>query len=71
MLICERENCQYLSVFVRLCFNVTNLLKVFCMLTHLVTDNNDYIQEILLGLKREKDDLAVNPPVWEIRYNLV
>lgn len=41
------------TVFARLCFNV-NLLKVFYMLTHLVACNNDYLQEILLGLEGER-----------------
>lgn len=41
------------TVFARLCFNVSNLFKVFYMLTHLVAYNNDCVQEILLGLKGE------------------
>lgn len=49
-----REIRKLSTVFVRLCFNITNLSKVFYMLTHLVTDSNDYVQEILLGLKEER-----------------
>lgn len=48
-----REIRKLPTVFLRVCFNVTNLLEVFYMLTHVVTDKNDYVQEVLLGLKGE------------------
>ena len=48
-----REIRNLSTEFARLCFNVNNLLKVFYMLTHLVTYSNDCVQETLLGRKGE------------------
>lgn len=49
-----REIRKLSTEFVRLRFNVTNLSEVFYMLTPLVIDSNDCIQEIWLGLKEER-----------------
>lgn len=45
---------KFLTVFAEFCFNDNNLLKVFYVLIYLVTYSNDYVQEILLGLKGER-----------------